>query len=722
MSISMTDRTLRRAAWTAWGISLSIPLTAGIVELSRHLAGDNAPPTSSDAAGGLAAVAIEIAIATLGALIVSRQPRNPIGWIFVAVGFLVGLGSVADAYANHASRSLPVASVAAWLSNLIEGPAEFGIFVFVFLLFPTGRLLSPRWRPVAWAAAAAIALLVLDGALLPGALQSYPSVRNPFGVGALGPVLLPVDKLGFVVLVLTLIAAAASLVLRFRGSRGDERQQLKWFASATVLALLLLLTGPIFWFAIRSPAWLWPAAFALAAAVIPLSIGIAMLKYRLYDIDLIINRALVYGALTAAIVGVYVLVVGYLGNVLQTGSNLGVSLLATALVAVLFQPLRERLQRTVNRLMYGERDDPYDVISRLGQRLEATLSPGAVLPAIVESVAQALRLPYAAIALQSGDAYVPAAATGAPVDDLLSLPLVYQQEIVGRLLLAPRARGESFNPADRRLLDDLARQAGIAAHAVRLTADLQRSREQLVAAREEERRRLRRDLHDGLGPSLAAQTLKVGSARVLYPHDPHAADALLAELEGDMEASLANVRRLVYNLRPPALDELGLAGAVRETAAQYRIRSEDAGGFDIAIDAPNDLPPLPAAVEVAAYRIVQEALTNVVRHAQARHCRIGLTVVPDDKRALLEVTVADDGVGLSAERRAGVGLSSMRERAEELGGTCSVEATSAGTLVRAFLPLPPLDVAASVNAQQKEESHSSLPVFAEPAEEPATRR
>jgi signal transduction histidine kinase len=718
----MTERTLRRTAWVAWGISLSIPLAAGIVEVANRIAGHGGSSGSSDGAGGLIVIAIEIVIATLGALIVSRQPRNPIGWIFLAVALLVGVGNAADAYANHAPRSLPNASVAAWLSSLIQGPAEFGIFVFVFLLFPTGRLLSPRWRPVAWTGGAAIALLVLDDALLPGTLQSYPSVRNPFGAGALDPALRAANKLAFVVLLLTLIAAAVSLVLRFRRSRGDERQQLKWFATATVLAAILLLSGPVFWFAIRSPAWLWPAAFALAAACIPLSIGIAMLKYRLYDIDLIINRALVYGALTAAIVGLYILVVGYLGNVLQTGSNLGVSLLATGLVAVLFQPLRERLQRTVNHLMYGERDDPYAVISRLGQRLEATLSPHAVLPAIVETVAQALRLPYAGISLESGDADIVAAATGTRVDGLLSLPLLYQQEVVGQLLLAPRAPGESFGPADRRLLDDLARQAGIAAHAVRLTADLQRSREQLVSAREEERRRLRRDLHDGLGPSLAAQTLKVGSARALYPHDPRAADALLAELEGDMEASLANVRRLVYNLRPPALDELGLAGAVRETAAQYRSRSDDFGGLDISIDVPEDLPPLPAAVEVAAYRIVQEALANVVRHAHAQHCRIGLMIAAEGERALLGVTVADDGAGLPAERRAGVGLSSMRERAEELGGTCTVDVMpTGGTAVRARLPLPPLDVAASVDVDAAQGSEPLSAAVSEPVGERATR-
>ncbi|MGH3145095.1 MAG: GAF domain-containing sensor histidine kinase, partial [Rubrobacter sp.] len=308
-------------------------------------------------------------------------------------------------------------------------------------------------------------------------------------------------------------------------------------------------------------------------------------------------------------------------------------------------------------------------------------------PTVVETVAQALKLPYVAVEVGKNNVPEIAASTGEPTRNPLRMPLVYSGETVGSWILVPRAGEERFSPADQRLLEDLAHQIGVAAHAallteeaVRLSADLQRSRERLVSTREEERRRLRRDLHDGLGPQLAAQTLKLGSARSLYPRDPAAADRLLSELESDMEVALADIRRVVYDLRPPALDELGLDGAIREAAARYETH-----GPRISFDIPGELPPLPAAVEVAAYRIAQEALTNVVRHAGARNCTVRLS--PRDGALDLEVT--DDGVGLPENRTAGVGLSSMRERAAELGGTCVVESIpSGGTRVLARLPLP----------------------------------
>jgi signal transduction histidine kinase len=480
---------------------------------------------------------------------------------------------------------------------------------------------------------------------------------------------------------------AYAQIYRYRKiSSSEQRQQTKWVVLGLTGALVIELTNrllPLIFPTLAQSGDLYVftsnTLSSFGFLLIPLTIGFAILRYHLWDIDIIIKRTLVYGILTACVIGIYVLVVGYLGALFHTGSNLAISLFATGLVAVLFQPLREVLQRGVNRLFYGQRDEPYRVISQLGQRMETTLAPDAVLSAIVETLAQALKLPYSAISLKHDQVFSVAASYGIVVEPLLHVPLMYQTEQVGELLLAPRARGESFTPADRRLLDDLARQVGIAAHAVRLTTDLQQSRERLVTAREEERRRLRRDLHDGLGPALASITLKLDAARNLLKRDPTAADALLIDLKKQTQSAVSDIRRLVYDLRPPSLDQLGLIQALREQAEQY-----NHDRLCITIDAPEPLPPLPAAVEVATYRIVQETMTNVVRHSQACNCTIRFALGND-----LDVEICDDGRGISTDHRAGVGLTSIRERVAELGGICEIEAQPAGgTRIHVKLPLP----------------------------------
>jgi signal transduction histidine kinase len=567
------------------------------------------------------------------------------------------------------------------LSLWIWIPTTILPLTFLLLLFPDGHLPSPRWRPIAWSAGLGLGLYIVATALHPRPSIDPNPRANPFGIPSIASVL---DLLSFVILPLLMVGtfgALAALVVRFRRSRGIEREQVKWLAYAGVMAILgISVMGA--WSAFRPDdlvvyEWTLTGVWA-GLTFIAIAAGIAILRHRLYDIDVIINRTLVYGALSAGIVGLYVLLVGALGALFQSSGNLVIALLATGLAAFLVQPLRARLQRNVNRLMYGERDDPYTVLSRLSQQLKTTLAPAAVLPTIAEAIAQTLKLPYVALALTHGDRLEIAAAYGRPTGDPIQLPLVYQAETVGQLLVAPRAPGEAFTPAERRLLEDIALQAGVAVHAVRLTADLQRSHERLITAREEERRRLRRDLHDGLGPQLASLTLTLAAARELLRHDVDAADMLLQELGIHTQAAIADIRRVVYALRPPALDDLGLVLALREQVAHYR-----QAGLQITIDAPDQLPPLPAAVEVAAYRIVQEALTNVVRHAQARTCAVCLTLGD-----ALIVVIRDDGVGLPPGGRAGVGLASMRERTAELGGTWVIEtAPNRGTCIRAQLPL-----------------------------------
>jgi len=609
------------------------------------------------------------------------------------------------------------------------------LFVAIFLVsFGVNWTTDPAWwvgtiwyipvrilNYIAWSSFTAFFFLFPDGRCAPGWTRHF--VIGWIASNLIVDLLIPLPQWSIFLIWLSGLALCLfAQIYRYRYISGPvQRQQTKWvvfgFAVPFVLILGLVLIGVLFPSLERPslPGLIYDITGRLLSYLlflpIPVSIGLAILRYRLWDIDILINRALVYGTLSACIATIYVLMVGGLGALLEAQGNLLISLIGTGLIAALFQPLRVRLQRGVNRLMYGERDDPYSALSRLSQRLHATLAPDAVLPTIVETIKDALKLPYVAIALQRSsesemaetqnhalehsegsklitDTFDIIAAHGEPPvtvspAHLVTLSLTYQSEVVGELRLCPRLGEDGFSAADRRLLDDLAHQAGIAVHAVRLTADLQHSRERLVTAREEERRRLRRDLHDGLGSTLAGLNLQAGALRSLIARDPQAADALLVDLRADIRASIADIRRLAYDLRPPALDELGLLGAIRARAAHYANGDNGERKLQITVEAPEELPPLPAAVEVAAYRIVQEALTNVVHHAHAHTCiiRLGLT----DR---LQLEIADDGVGLAAERGTGVGLFSMRERAAELGGACTIERLpSGGTCVRASLPL-----------------------------------
>jgi signal transduction histidine kinase len=698
----------RTAAWLAWSLWTGCVALLGLALLLDLLTGEVLPPgPPGERLGPALAVltgVLSLAFPTVGALIAARLPTNPIGWIFCGVGLLYTAQRFSTAYADYAlleNLAFPGGEYVAWFSGLLDfsGPILAG--VFVMLLFPDGRLLSRRWRIVAWTAACGAVLTELYDAFYPDYLSTHSYVWKPFAVVGLVGGFTP-DELfigsavvGETLLLTSSIAALFSLLVRLHRAWGDERQQLKWFLYATVPAVgcfsFILLSyiivdftevvfgKPFIPFSGSYDDVHYVAVFALL--IVPVFTYIAILRYHLYDIDVVINRTLVYGALTSCVVGIYVLAVVALGALFQAQGNLAVSLLATGLVAVLFQPIRSRLQRGVNRLMYGERDDPYAVISRLGRRLEAALAPDTVLPTLVETIAQALKLPHAAILLKESKGFRTAAAYGSPRGEPETLPLVYQKEEIGRLVLSPRSPGEGFSDADRNLLEDLARQAEVAVHAVRLTSDLQHSRERLVTTREEERRRLRRDLHDGLGAQLAGLNVQAGALRRLIPRDPDAADELVVELREELRGAIADIRRLVYDLRPPALDDLGLLEALRRLAERHSSVGEQ---LRVSVEAPEDLPSLPAAVEVAVYRIVQEALTNLARHAQAHSCVVQLAVNED-----VALEIVDDGVGIPAERGAGVGLSSMHERASELGGSCVVHSVpKGGTQVLVRLPLP----------------------------------
>jgi signal transduction histidine kinase len=422
--------------------------------------------------------------------------------------------------------------------------------------------------------------------------------------------------------------------------------------------------------------WLVFASVIVAATAVPLAVGIAVFRYRLFDIELVFSRTLIYGTLTLTVVAfTMVLVLGLdalLNNIGLAGG------LAAAAAALLIQPLHGWLRLRVERWVYGDRSDPYAALSRLGARLSAAPAAAEVLPAIIGSVVQALSLSYAAIELERGSGREIAASAGRLGDRAATwFPLVYRGETLGRLGVVPAAGVDALRAPDRRLLEDLARQSGVAIYGVRLTTDLQRSRERLVAAREEERRRVRRDLHDGLGPSLSGMVLKLGAARAQVVAAPEA-ERLLVELTEEVQAAIAEIRRLVEGLRPAALDELGLLHALHAQVERL--------GSGFALSAPDTLPDLPAAIEVAAYRIASEALTNAARHSGAERCELRVAV-----NGMLEVEVEDDGRGLVDPVRSGLGLRSMRDRADEVGGTLIVAAgTQGGTLVRASLPIEEL--------------------------------
>ncbi|WP_374686316.1 GAF domain-containing sensor histidine kinase [Promineifilum sp.] len=654
----------------------------------------------------------------LGSVIIARRPRNPIGWIFLGVGTLNVLTGLAAGVGTYGivfppSVRLALNDPAQWLGTWVWLPAQVLPITFVFLLFPDGRWPSPRWRPIGWAAGLGLLLLTLGLAAHPGPVPDWGTRSNPYGIAGTERVLNVALDIGSALLVVGALGCILSIVARFRRSRGIERAQMKWLMWAALVVLALSTFTVPLWLSGNLAQGLALELSIILTSLMTLGIAmtatVAIMRYRLYDIDVLINRTLVYALMTGAILLIYGLIVGAAGVLFQSQGSWLLGLVATGLVAVLFQPIRQRLQRGVNRLLYGQRDEPFEVLAHLGQRLEQTMTPDTVYPTIVETIAHALRLPYVALQVREDGRggfqtrphdttdvpgrggfetrpYNTVESYGRPVDEPVAFPLVHQGEMVGRLLVGRRGSEEAFSVKDERLLENIVRQAGAAVYNAQLTLDLQRSRQQIVSGREEERRRLRRDLHDGLGPSLASLLLEARVLRRMIRDDPAEAERLADEMQGDIRATIDDIRRVVHELRPPALDDLGLVPALNVLAAKIG-RNEnatpEATGLQVHVDAPDDLPPLPAAVEVAAYRIIQEALTNVVHHADARCATVRLRL-----DHALHIEVADDGAGFKEGRAGGLGLRSMRERAAELGGSFSVTGRPAGgTVVRAALPV-----------------------------------
>jgi signal transduction histidine kinase len=632
----------------------------------------------------------------IASLVIIRQPHNKVGWLILGHACCFLAGEFTRQYSMYALQTspgwLPINDFIVWIPYWIWMPGLACWIIFLPLYFPNGILPSPRWR---WAALYCFGLVLFSTVMMMfrAGDDEMPGIPNPFGNQAISSFGISTYQYfqsywlscGFV--------AIASLMWRYRSTHIQERKQILWVIY-TIMIVILLIAFDVFVDRSANISIISEIQLFLSLQCIWIAIGISVLKYRLYDIDIIVNRTVVYAALTAIIILLYIVIVGYLGSLFQTTGNLLISLVATGIVAVIFQPLREYLQYQINRLFYGDRDEPYTVLTKLSKQLQGALLPEAVPRHIVETVALALRSPYTALVLEGEENTTPTAEYRHP--DLQGLPpkletfaLTYQGDPIGQLWVVPNPDDGGFSSADQRLLLDMLRHAGLALSVSRLTVELQRAREHLVNAREEERRRLRRDLHDGLGPTLAAHTLKVGSARYLLKEDPETADRILAGLEHDLSQALQEVRRLVYNLRPPALDDLGLHDALQRLVLSY-----DTPNFKTHLTVVESLPTLSAAAEVAIYRIIQEALANTVRHSGANNCWLELCLREQgEKHAIvlrpkIILTIRDNGVGIPQEYRAGVGLRSMRERAEELGGSLVLSSeVGAGTKIEVSLPI-----------------------------------
>lgn len=610
-----------------------------------------------------------------GVFIARRVSGNPLGWLLLGIATLVAVHAFSQQYAAGriaAGDTGLTVDVAAWLTLWLAFPT-FGLGAFVLLLFPSGHLPSPRWRWAARSSAAAIGTATLLLALQPGTVPSL-GVSNRFGwesAGGLIPMAMNVLPMPVAVVA---VAAIVSLGRRIRRATGMERQQLRWLrAAAAFLAITLLFAGV-------SPQATNDLSFVFALlgmASVPIAIGVAVLRYRLYDLDAVINTALVYLLLSVVVTAVYVAVVASVGTVFNRALGVATSVLATAVVAIAFQPARARVQHLVDRLLYGERRDPYALITNLNRRLQDAVDPAMVPDLVVATLTGAVGLDYAAVELARPGEPLLVAERGTRPSEPASVPLQYQGQALGRLLYGA-ARTVPGRRAER-LLADLARQAAPALHAVSLTKALQASRERLVLAREEERRRLRSDLHDSLGPQLAGLTLGLEAAGNLLRSDPAAAADVITGLRERSRDAVGTVRSVVKGLRPPALDDLGLLGALGQRAEQLST------GVPIDVTT-GTLPRLPAAVEVAVFHVASEAMTNAVRHARAT--RVAVEVEHQDR--CVRVRVHDDGGGVGTQPgSSGHGLTSMRERVEELGGELDIRSGPQGTVVEALLPLGP---------------------------------
>ncbi|GAY13142.1 ATP-binding protein [Pseudonocardia sp. N23] len=665
----------------AFGLPFLVAVVAGLCVLGAVLAvgvditlGSTPRPALLDVTIWSSAVPGAVLV-VVGACLSVRAPRHPMTWVLFAGGLLTWLSGVTVGYATWSllrhGGEWPGTGVVAQFGARI-GPLLNLVPPLMLLGFPDGRLPSRRWRVPVMLSLIASAVAVLVAAVVPWHLLGVTDAGVPDEVL---PVTLPDDVWMVALSALPWLIATSPVVpalvfmARFRSAGAERRAQLRWMMLAAVVNLALMVVP-----AVVGPGWATDAAFAVSLVALAAAVLVAVTRHRLYEIDVVVGRVLVYGVLAATVIALDLAV--FLGAGAALGDPMA-AVVAAGVVAVAYAPLRSRIERVVARFAPG-RIEPYAVVADLADRLERAGDPAAQLADVARTVAMAVSSPYVRVELDRADGATVTAESGHPSPDVVVLPFAYREVPIGRLALVapavtpPRAR--------QRLMADVVRQSAVAVRSAALADELQRSREELVTRVAEERRRLRRDLHDGLGPLLAAAALKTQAAANLAATDVAAARATLDLVGEDLAAAVAGLRRVTHLLRPPALDQLGLDGALRRLAGRF------GGATDVQVETVGGTDALPAAVEEAAYHIVAEALANAVRHAAPTRVRVCARTAGER----LEVVVADDGVGIPDGAHSGVGLVSLRERAEELGGRVTIGAApQGGTLVRAVLPCHP---------------------------------
>lgn len=602
-----------------------------------------------------------------GVLISVALPRLLLGWLALGVALLFAATALGDAWIRYgADGPGPDVAWAAWVTD------RFGAFLVVatwllLVLLPDGRLPSRRWRPfvggvVAIQCLALAAFTTLRGPAV-GPDTSLPDLArtaaNPVG-------LLPsglgrwIEGLDTVLLQVPLLLCLVAYVVRLRRAGPDERVRVVGTLLAASTFVLLVVAGH---------AW-WPEAAQIldvvAGALLAAQLTATVLGRRSRAVAAVVRQTFVHTVLTVLVGGLAVLVAAVLRRLGQDQPDFAVAVIAGG-TALAIHPLRARLATVVDRLLYGDLRDPYRALQRLAEQTHTAPDVDAVLTGLAASVAASLRVPWTEVAAAG---HVDSWGRRPAGEATTAVDLVSGTARIGTLTVAPgrRLRGEELQ-----LLTDLGRHGGVAVQAALLTDALRAGRQRLVVAREEERRRLRRDLHDGVGPTLAGLAMQLGAVRPLVHDEPDAVADRLGRLQEAARGALDAVRRLSHGLRPPTLDELGLVGALRQLAESLGLRARFADA---------DPPRLPAAVEVAVYLIAAEALHNVARHAGSCDVEVSLTAEED-----VVLVVRDSGPGVADAGPAGIGLTTMRERADELGGTVVVEsAPGRGTTVIATLP------------------------------------